>query len=1091
MKFFTVILLLSLKCLTGVAQTNPVVISEVYGAGGVNGATFKSDFIELYNTSSVAVSIEGWSVQYASADGSTWAKTTLTGTIAAKGYYLIKQADGAFGTSNLPTPDKIGTLAMAGASGKIALVNDGTLLTGTTPTTANLVDLVGYGTTTGAETASTGTTLSGIASAERKANASSTAETMATGGMDALKGNGFDSGNNSTDFITRTNPEPQNSTSAAETGAPAGPDVTAPSISSFFPLDNGTTPIGNNPRVQFTENVVKGTGNITIKNLSNATSVTINIASASVSITNNTLTISNVVFVVDNNYAIQIAAGAVKDAANNNFAGITNDVTWNFATVSASAKTKISTIQGNGANATGGTYSIEAIVTAVYDKLTPAGYYIQEEDTDGDNNPSTSEAIFVIQNSPTVKVGDKVAITGTVQEDGVTPSFNQAVITPTTFSIVSSNNTLPAFTALTASTFRNSLGEKWEGMRVEFIGDLLVVDNFKLKQFGEISVSGDGLIYQPTQIVDLNDALASGTTTTGNTNASAVTALTASNLDKKFVIDNANASTNVTPIPFVDNTVGTVRVGASVSNLKGILGYGFSTFRVQPITGLTPTINTSRPTIPTFTSPDLTFVGFNVLNYFNGDGQGGGFPTDRGAASVPLFNKQRSKIIEALVQINADIVGLSEIENDGVGANSAIQDLVNGLNTRLGANTYTIVNDGANSQTRTTDVIRCAIIYKSAKVTPLGTNLQSANAIFSRSPIAQVFSYQVAPNKIEKFAFLVNHFKSKGGSGASGADADQQDGQAAYNDRRKKQSVELINFINNTVLTSQTQLNKFISVGDYNAYFEEDPMDVLRASGYVVKSDALNTSYLFGGQLGSLDHAVVSQNISTYTEVKKWNINSAEPLFLEYTDAQSVATSPFRCSDHDPVMVAIKFPLVTPITLKSFNAIGNGNKVELKWITSAELNNSYFEVQHSIDGLNFTTITKIDGAINSSIEKSYQYTHLQPAQGTNYYRLSQTDLDGNSQKFEAKAVKILSAIKKTLNIFPNPVNANTQFTLNSDAKDLELKVSSTDGKIVIKTKGNVTQLNQYFNKNAVKLVSGTYFVFIGNSTERYHATIIK
>ncbi len=1089
MKFFTLILLLSLKCLTGFTQT--VVISEVYGAGGVNGATFKSDFIELYNPTSVAVSLEGWSVQYASAAGSTWAKTSLTGTIAANGYYLIKQADGAFGTSDLPTPDKIGTLAMAGASGKVALVNDGTLLTGTTPTSANLVDFVGYGTTTGAETASTGTTLSGITSAERKANATSTAETMATGGQDALTGNGFDSGNNSTDFITRTNPEPQNSTSVVEIAAIAGPDVTAPSVTSFFPLDNGTTPIGNNLRLQFNENVLKGTGNITIKNISNATNVIIDVASANVSITNNTLTISNFVFVVDNKYAIQIAAGAVKDAANNNFAGITNDDTWNFATVTASAKTKISAIQGNGATAIGGTYSIEAIVTAVYDKLNPAGYYIQEEDADGDNDPSTSEALYVIQNSPTVKVGDKVAITGTVQEDGVTPSFNQAVITPTTFSVVSNNNTLPSFTTLTASTFRNSLAEKWEGMRVEFTGDLVVVDNFRLKQFGELSVSGDGLIYQPTQIVDLNDAVASGTTTTGNSNASAITTLTATNIDRKFVIDNANAASNVTPIPFVDNTIGTVRVGASVSNLKGILGYGFSTFRVQPLTGSTPTINTSRPTIPTFTSPDLTFVGFNVLNYFNGDGQGGGFPTDRGAASVPLFNKQRSKIIEALVQINADIVGLSEIENDGVGANSAIQDLVNGLNTRLGANTYSIVNDGANAQTRTTDVIRCAIIYKSSKVTPLGTNLQSANAVFSRSPIAQVFSYQAAPNKIEKFAFIVNHFKSKGGSGASGADADQQDGQAAYNDRRKKQSTELINFINNTVLTSQTQLNKFISVGDYNAYFEEDPMDVLRAAGYVVKSDALNTSYLFGGQLGSLDHAVVSQNISAFTDVKKWNINSVEPLFLEYTDAQSVASSPFRCSDHDPVMIALKFPLVTPITLKSFNAIGNGNKVDLKWVTTTEVNNSYFELQHSIDGLNFTTIANINGAINSTQENKYQYTHLQPAQGTNYYRLSQTDLDGNSEKFEVKVVKILSATNKTLNIFPNPVNANTQFTLNSDAKDLELKVSSTDGKILIKIKGNVAQLNQYFNKNAGKLASGIYFVFIGNSTESYHATIIK
>ena len=126
------------------APTGGVVISQVYGGGGNSGATFKNDFIELFNSSASPVSVEGWSVQYASSTGTTWAKTALTGTIPAGGYYLVQQAAGTGGTVNLPAPNAVGTLAMSGTAGKVALVSNNTALAGSCPTTG-VVDLVGYG----------------------------------------------------------------------------------------------------------------------------------------------------------------------------------------------------------------------------------------------------------------------------------------------------------------------------------------------------------------------------------------------------------------------------------------------------------------------------------------------------------------------------------------------------------------------------------------------------------------------------------------------------------------------------------------------------------------------------------------------------------------------------------------------------------------------------------------------------------------------------------------------------------------------------------------------------------------------------------
>ncbi|KGQ17847.1 Nuclease [Lysobacter dokdonensis DS-58] len=129
----------------GAAQAQ-VVISQVYGGGGNSGATLRNDFIELRNNGTVAVDVSTWSVQYASATGASWQRTNLVGSIPAGGYYLIQEAQGAGGTTALPTPNAIGTIPMAGGAGKVALVTNQVSLTVACPT-ANVADFVGFGAT--------------------------------------------------------------------------------------------------------------------------------------------------------------------------------------------------------------------------------------------------------------------------------------------------------------------------------------------------------------------------------------------------------------------------------------------------------------------------------------------------------------------------------------------------------------------------------------------------------------------------------------------------------------------------------------------------------------------------------------------------------------------------------------------------------------------------------------------------------------------------------------------------------------------------------------------------------------------------------
>ena len=211
---------------------NHVVISEVYGGGGNSGAVYRNDFIELYNPTLSAINLNGWSVQYASSTGTSWQVTTLSGSIAPKSFYLVQQSAGTGGTTNLPTPDRVGTINMAGTAGKVLLSNVATAQTGAAPTGTQIVDFVGFGTANGFEGTGPTPAPSNTTSIERKATAVSDAVTLSVGGAEEFAGNGFDSDDNAVDFVVK-NVNPQNS-SVTEPVSTSGPYlIIAPKTLSF------------------------------------------------------------------------------------------------------------------------------------------------------------------------------------------------------------------------------------------------------------------------------------------------------------------------------------------------------------------------------------------------------------------------------------------------------------------------------------------------------------------------------------------------------------------------------------------------------------------------------------------------------------------------------------------------------------------------------------------------------------------------------------------------------------------------------------------------------------------------------------------
>jgi uncharacterized protein len=584
--------------------------------------------------------------------------------------------------------------------------------------------------------------------------------------------------------------------------------------------------------------------------------------------------------------------------------------------------TLISTIQGSGNSATAGTFTIEGIVVGDFQGANQlGGFYLQEEDSDADGNVLTSEGIFV-NSTFAVNVGDRVRITGTVQENTATPSFGQALITPSDLQITGTNlQSLVTPTMIDLPTVNLGDLERYEGMLVQFPETLTVTETFNLGRFGEVVLSADGRLFNPTNIIDPNDNPLSGTNSTGSSNVSAVTTQQALNNRRRLILDDGSSASNLADVPYIDTTDSnplndTLRIGSTVSNLTGVLGFGFSNYRLQPTQA--PSFNYApRPTLPTV-GGNVKVASFNVLNYFNGDGLGGGFPTSRGADSAVEFARQRNKIIAAIAELNADVVGLIEMENDGDGANSAIADLVNGLNAAMGAGTYAFVPLANTTGTSGTDEIKVAFIYKPSAVTTVG-NAQYFNdpafTTLGRPPLAQTFRVNATG---ETFTPIVNHFKSKSATGATGLDIDQNDGQGAFNATRKTQSTALLSFVNQVQTTSGD--SDVMILGDLNAYNEEDPIDILRAGGFTKLTTATD-SYVFDGQTGSLDHALVSSSLlAQVTGAAKWNINADEPITLDYNDdilstgegaaedrndTSLYRANPFRSSDHDPVLVGL------------------------------------------------------------------------------------------------------------------------------------------------------------------------------------------
>ncbi|MGP9801616.1 ExeM/NucH family extracellular endonuclease [Rheinheimera sp. NSM] len=599
--------------------------------------------------------------------------------------------------------------------------------------------------------------------------------------------------------------------------------------------------------------------------------------------------------------------------------------------------TPIFAIQGSGMASplVGEVVQVEAVVTQTLPGL--RGYNIQAPAAEQDNDPATSEGVFVYVNTAdiAVEVGRRVRLLATVAE------FNgHTQLTNVSATLDCGSSTLPAPTPFGLPVSSLAELEAVEGMLVSFTQPLTVNDTFTLGRFGELTLA-NGRRYTPTQVV--------------NPGPEAI-ALAAEHALNKIVLDDASTVQNPAVVPYPTgglSAANVVRSGDTVLNLTGTVHYGFNEYRIMPTQNVNFIHSNPRTTAPELAGDgNIKVASFNVLNYFNGDGLGGGFPTARGADSVLEFERQRAKILSAMVALDAAVIGLMEIENDGYSDTSAIADLVTGLRSASGNDSWQYINAGGPVGT---DEIAVGLIYRADLVTPAAPLLilDSANSAVdeqgvvlfddsrNRPMLAQRF--RLLENDAE-FAVMVNHLKSKG-SGCGAEDGDTGDGQGNCNISRTRAAQAIGIFA-----AEHFAQTPAVVMGDLNAYAKEDPIATLAQAGYINVFEALGKvpghGYVFSGLSGALDHALLNDMALQYLQdATKWNINADEPIALDYnvefkTPQQQLdyyASDAYRSSDHDPVVVSFSLPAVIPpldVTLELLRTVrsrSGQSLVQLRW----------------------------------------------------------------------------------------------------------------------------------------------------------------
>jgi predicted extracellular nuclease len=578
------------------------------------------------------------------------------------------------------------------------------------------------------------------------------------------------------------------------------------------------------------------------------------------------------------------------------------------------AVTPIYDVQGSGASSplAGRAVTVDGVVTGDFQdndadtSRNLGGFYVQDL-PDGDL--ATSDAVFIFDGSNPamdVAVDDLVRVEGTVNEH-----FGETQISASSVSVIGNGSIEAADVNLPAAgTTLNSDGrlvadlEHWEGMLIRLPQTMTVAEAWELEPYGAVLLSEGGRQYSFT-----------------NRHAPDVSGFRAHNeavASRRLILDDGLRAAYPGAAPGQS-----VRVGAQISGVTGTLRYsrgsggrGFEGYRLMPTENSQFEPMNPRPDAPNVAGA-IHITSFNTNNFFSTVDSGpdvcGPSASGRcgGADSIEELDRQLAKIVTALGLINADVVGLVELENN---TSESLQHIVDGLNAALGDGSYDFVNTGTIGD----DAIKTGFIYKPATVAPSGDFAildSSVDARFADQRNRPVLAQTFAQNSNGALITVaVNHLKSKGSDCNSAGDPDLGDGQEDCNVTRNNAAAALADWLATDPTGSGD--DDVLIIGDLNAHILEDPLITLKNAGYTNLGETMlgldTYSFVFDGQSGTLDHALASPSlVPQVNDAVEWHISADEPPLLDYNlengrdPAIFDESTPYRASDHDPLIIGL------------------------------------------------------------------------------------------------------------------------------------------------------------------------------------------
>ncbi|GAB6195073.1 lamin tail domain-containing protein [Lysobacter xanthus] len=902
-----------LALVAGSAQAQ-VVISQVYGGGGNSNAAYRADYIELHNVTSSPQSVAGWSVQYASASGTSWQVTPLSGTIPAGGYLLVRQFDNTATNVGAPVAvfDVAGSINMSGTSGKVALVNSTAPLSGACP--AGRADLVGFGTTTCFEGAGAAPSPASNAQAVKRVD-------------DCV-----DTDANSTDFsaapaLPRSSASPISSctgpvmpslsiTDASATEGDAGTTLATFTIALTAPAGAGG--------VAFDWSTADGTATVADGDyLATGGSLVIPAGAdrvdVQVAISGDTRSEPNETFFVN---VVNVTGATVIDGQG---AGtIVND---DFVVL------PIGQVQGAGAVSpyAGQVVAVRGIVTG----RTSRGFFLQSRDVDADADPTTSEGAYVFLNAAPPAIaqpGRWLTVEATVQEYVPSTDPGQAPLTElvNATSILAVDGVtypLPAPVDLTPS-FPSPAGaldqlERLEGMRVR-VPDFVATapsDGFKTESSATSSTNGQffGTVYGVARPfrepgIQAPDAPPAGT----------VPPIPRWDSNPEvFSVD----SDGLVNTPAID-----VASGARIADMTGPLTFAFGRYQILPDSMGAVTPGAAPRAAQAAPAGAFSVAGYNMERFYDEVDDPGVSDVRLTAAAVERRLSKASLGVRDFLR-TPDILAVVEMENLSV--LQRVADRVNADATAAGA---------ANPQyvpylVEGNDVggIDVGFLVKTAPVAPGTPRVEVVDVqqvgkdttwlspdgqtqlLNDRPPLLLRAVVRYADGRAFPVEVVAVHQRSLNGAETADAAGDR------IRAKRQRQAEFLAAFLDARQKSAPD--TRMVVLGDFNAFeFNDGLAHIMGTVTGAPAADAetavagdgadlvepnfvnLTTteprderySFTFDGNAQTLDHVLVNEAMVVATRVIKADHARINADFPETN--RNDASSPSRLADHDPVI---------------------------------------------------------------------------------------------------------------------------------------------------------------------------------------------